>query len=475
MFDGHYHDWNYKRIKLVIDHYGYSFFHGKTILDLGGGHGDLGASLYRLGAQVTVVDARAEHLKVAAKKYPGIKIQLCDLDKDWPFGKYDIILNLDLICHLKNFENHLRNACNSTDHIIVETAVCDSNDDHLAVIMPENRDVYDASFNGFSARPTGTFIERIFKECGMEYKRFDQTRLGVGKKSYDWRVNGTNACDENKRRFWMAKRTKEIQQQASLALVSNVAQSLVPGQPLVIPPPPIYTPPPNPFQPLPPPPPVYAVPQVETKQPTTPSRIPFAPPTKIISTKPTKEKMRLFYNYYRDTDPKRKEEIDYCLDRNMDNNLFDLVIIESEKRPTFNYLFEKINQLVGPNDISIISNADIFFDHTLGLTNRLNSKEIYALSRYDWHKNGSMIFFDKENAQDTWIMRGPVLNVNGNFPIGLPGSDAKIAHEFTVAGYKVLNPGKSINSMHYHDSNIKNYTEADRVLGPYLNVEPKVL
>src|ERR1700722_6913418 len=261
-----YHDFCYKRIKLIIDYYGFNFFHNKTVLDLGGGHGDVGASLYRLGSQVTVVDVRNEHLKLAAKKYPGIKTQLVDLDKDWPFGKYDFILDLDLICHLKNFENHLRNACNSTQHIVIETAVCDSTDDKLAVIMPENRDIYDASFNGFSARPTGAFIERILTECGMEFKRFDYTKLGVGKKSYDWRVAGTNSCDENKRRFWIAKRVKEAAG-APLSLVHNRSQILAPGQQIISTPAPIYTPPPNPFQPLPPPPPPPPQIRVETPQP----------------------------------------------------------------------------------------------------------------------------------------------------------------------------------------------------------------
>ena len=30
-----YHDFCYKRIKLIIDYYGFNFFHNKTVLDLG--------------------------------------------------------------------------------------------------------------------------------------------------------------------------------------------------------------------------------------------------------------------------------------------------------------------------------------------------------------------------------------------------------------------------------------------------------
>lgn len=464
MFNGVYHDYTQRLVKLIIDHYGYSTFHGMKILDLGAGHGDIGASFYRLGAQLTAVDIRPEHLKMIAKKYPGMKTQLVDLDKDWPFSNFDLILNLDLICHLKNFENHLRNACNSTSNIVIETAICDSSDSNMAIIVPENRDAYDASFNGFSARPSGAFIERILKECGMDFKRFDYTKLGSGKKVYDWRVNNTNSCDDNKRRFWIAKRTKTATSTPTLPLVNNPT-TITPGQPLITSSQPIYNSFPPSAMPLPQlPSPIANSSLIQPNLITTPAKIVYA----------SKPKIRLFYNYYNEKVAERKNEIDFCLNKNIENNLFDLVILESETRPTFDFFFQKINQLVNENDISIFCNSDIFFDQTIDLAKRIGNREVFALSRHDWNWNGSMQP-SNESKQDCWIVRGKVEGVSGDFLIGLPGSAQRIAYQFKEAGYKVINPSKSINVLHLHSSKIRNYTETDRISGEIFNIEPSSL
>src|SRR5579863_7669358 len=125
MFSGPSSDWNQKKIKAIIEHYGHQFFVHKKVLDLGCGHGDLGGVLHRLGADVTAVDARQDHLKMVAKKYAGVKTIKADLDGAWPFyGKsFDVIVDVGVLCHLKNFDEHLRNVCNSTTYLILETAV----------------------------------------------------------------------------------------------------------------------------------------------------------------------------------------------------------------------------------------------------------------------------------------------------------------------------------------------------------------
>ena len=74
MFDGKYLEWNQRRIKCIIDFYGHKFMYQKKILDLGCGQADISGGLYRLGGEITAVDARQEHLTIAAKKFPGIKV-----------------------------------------------------------------------------------------------------------------------------------------------------------------------------------------------------------------------------------------------------------------------------------------------------------------------------------------------------------------------------------------------------------------
>lgn len=209
MFDGKYLDWNQKRVKGIIDYYGHPFMNGKKVLDLGCGHGDVGGALYRLGADVTVLDARQEHLKIVSKKFTGIKTIKSDLDGKWPFAgaQFDLILDLDLLCHLTDYEAHLRNVCKSTTHLVIETAVCDSTDSYKVFHIAENKNQYDMSANGQGCRPSAAAIERILSECGFTFKRHDNPRFNSGDYKYDWRTSNNNDVNINNRRIWFAVKT----------------------------------------------------------------------------------------------------------------------------------------------------------------------------------------------------------------------------------------------------------------------------
>src|ERR1035437_40198 len=125
MFDDKYFEWNQNRIKNIVEFYGHKFFYFKKVLDLGCGYGDMGGVLYRLGAAVTGVDARQDHLKIVGKKFSGIKTVKANLDGPWPFSnqKFDLVLDLGLMCHLNNYEQHIKSVCSSTTHLVLETAV----------------------------------------------------------------------------------------------------------------------------------------------------------------------------------------------------------------------------------------------------------------------------------------------------------------------------------------------------------------
>lgn len=214
MFDGQYFDWNQKRIKGIVDFYGYKFFYFKRLLDLGCGYGDLGGVLYRLGADVTGVDVRQEHLKVVNKKYSGIKTVQANLDDKWPFHgqKFDLILDLGLLCHLADYEKHLNAVCASCTHLVLETAVCDSDDPYKVIQAPENKGVYDLSHGGMGCRPGPAAIERVLKESGMNFKRMDNQKFNSGDYSYDWYPRNDNSTNLGKRRIWFCvKESSPIQ------------------------------------------------------------------------------------------------------------------------------------------------------------------------------------------------------------------------------------------------------------------------
>lgn len=204
MFNGKYFDWNQKRVKEIVNYFGHKFMYQKRVLDLGCGYGDIGGVLYRLGSEVVAVDARQDHLKMVSKKFPGIRIVKADLDREWPFQgqMFDLILDIGLLCHLSNYENHLKIVCGSTQHLVLETAVCDSNDPNKSLPNPENKGVYDLSINGMGCRPSTTAIERVLQECGMTFKRIDNSKFNSGNIVYDWQSKNDNSTSLEKRRIW---------------------------------------------------------------------------------------------------------------------------------------------------------------------------------------------------------------------------------------------------------------------------------
>ena len=185
--------------------------------------------------------------------------------------------------------------------------------------------------------------------------------------------------------------------------------------------------------------------------------------------------IRLFYNYYEDKHPSRKREIDMCLQKNLENRHLTTIIIETPGKPTYDYFFEQINKVTGPDDINIICNSDIFFDDTIVHAHNIKDKEMYALLRWEWHHPLHITFHERPDSQDTWIVKGKVEGVNGNFTLGVRGCDNRIAYEFQNSGYTVINPAKTIKTYHVHNSMIRNYTMADVVPPPYFTLMPSSL
>jgi hypothetical protein len=197
--------------------------------------------------------------------------------------------------------------------------------------------------------------------------------------------------------------------------------------------------------------------------------------------------VNLYTSYYQDKDPKRQKELLYCLKKNIENPLIDniflivegevklpingkLIIIEAN-RPTYRNFFDLINDTVtSPNDFSILANTDIYFNDTLQLID-LREKQCIALSRWDKRKDGLRLH-NERYSQDTWIFKGKIRNVRFcDFFMGIPGCDNRIAYELNRAGYRLFNPAYSIQSIHYHQSDLHNYDHnTPKIPKPYLYV-----
>lgn len=238
MFSGKYLEWNQKRIKGIIDFYGHKFIYCKKMLDLGCGQADISGAFYRLGADIIAVDARQEHLSIAGKKFPGLKTVKADLDRDWAFAgkKYDIVLDLGIICHLRDYEQHLRNVCQTTNHLVLETAVCDSDDPYKCITSTENKNIYDLSVNGVNSRPTAAAIERILTECGMNFRRVDDAKFNAGEYSYNWQSKNDDDCSIYKRRIWFAVKNSSAIQIAKIHKPEIIEQAVIAAPISLLPP-----------------------------------------------------------------------------------------------------------------------------------------------------------------------------------------------------------------------------------------------
>jgi hypothetical protein len=200
-FANHYNEWRTKRLDAIIEHYGEGFFKGKSLLELGCGHGDIGAFFSKFGAEVTCSDARWEHLDVVKSKHPQVKVQLANLENEWPFeGKFDIIINFGVIYHLSNPDFVVEKSCIYSDYLILETEVCDSDDENVILFTKESG--YDQAFSGVGCRPSPDYLEKIFQKFEKQYERIKDDKCNSGIHIYDWKVKNTKKNRPGLRRLW---------------------------------------------------------------------------------------------------------------------------------------------------------------------------------------------------------------------------------------------------------------------------------
>jgi hypothetical protein len=183
--------------------------------------------------------------------------------------------------------------------------------------------------------------------------------------------------------------------------------------------------------------------------------------------------IRLFQNFYFDSNQERQKEIEQCFIRNTNlTEINSFLPIHSSWRLTFQDFFERINLISSEEDINVIANSDIYFDSSIQLAEKIKSNECYALSRWNVQEDGTSQHFVRSDSQDVWIFRGPIKNISANFFLGYRGCDNRLAFEIVKAGYSILNPSLSIKTHHLHLTGIRNYDMTNNFLvpGPYLQV-----
>lgn len=203
--------------------------------------------------------------------------------------------------------------------------------------------------------------------------------------------------------------------------------------------------------------------------------------------------------------PERQKEIKFCLKKNTQLNIFKKIILLNERVYTQDELglnnveMENIKQVninkrlrysdvfnfvknIGFNCYIAFGNSDIFFDTSLLNLRKSclsNTKAVYSLTRYEYDPNEKKsveLFAHPECSQDTWIYHTSQLNNTPEllklsaFNFGRLGCDNRIAYVLHSCGYKNINAPYIIKTYHYHTSMERNYTEDNKILGPYLLV-----
>jgi hypothetical protein len=189
--------------------------------------------------------------------------------------------------------------------------------------------------------------------------------------------------------------------------------------------------------------------------------------------------MILLINYYIDKRSERQAELDRCLQLNLAHPLIDKIVVlheknipipehekilsvETEGRPSYSEFLKIGNSFEG---VKILANSDIYFNASLRFAEHIRSGQVFALCR--WEHGRRLHFFNRRGSQDVWIWRGEVY-VDVAFGLGIRGCDNKIAWCFHDAGYEVQSPSLSIQCIHLHKSNERDYLNTPPIGPPYL-------
>jgi len=191
----------------------------------------------------------------------------------------------------------------------------------------------------------------------------------------------------------------------------------------------------------------------------------------------------LFTQYYV-CDEQTRNNIMYCLDKNINNHLIDEIVILYDQEDVEEYLKEiaassnkiriaKINERLTfkqwfdlssqeyPKHIKVLANSDIYFDHTIDFLRSLDYREdiLYSCSRLDLDESGNIVasrISNSENSplinnytsQDCWVFKEKLLPFNSDFMLGYENCDVFLKDNCLSSGCHYLNLFGRLNCIH---------------------------
>lgn len=202
----------------------------------------------------------------------------------------------------------------------------------------------------------------------------------------------------------------------------------------------------------------------------------------------------LIITFYYENDANRRSELLRAIRCNINNSFINKIyilcesgeeflndldakieIVKQNNRPKFHDLIKFANGF-SQNIYKIIANTDIYFDDTLAKAQKIEDNQVFCLTRWDLKESGVIEFYSNFKSQDSWIFRNTLPENIGNYFLGVPGCDNRLAGELKNYGYKVNNPSLSIRSIHLHTTAKRTYHKIlDRVSGEYAYCLPEYL
>lgn len=224
----------------------------------------------------------------------------------------------------------------------------------------------------------------------------------------------------------------------------------------------------------------------------------------------------MFTQFYKPKEKIREMEINETLRLNTDCEFVDKIVIFLEKeedresikrilakkprsalakirfvsllhRLTYSDFFSYINSSEVPENTYVaLTNADIYFDQTIGNIWSISMENrLLALVRYEHSDNGPMsarMFGPRPDSQDTWIFSAASIKQRNwtpqqlekfNYQLGIPGCDNSFTTDMIREKFLTVNPAGTIRTYHYHSSQIRNYTQKDILWRPvYIYITP---
>lgn len=217
-----------RRVDKILNIFGRDWFAGRSILELGAAHGDIGSQLVDLGGTVTFCDARDEHLQSIRERYAGLNhsvtTQVVDQNFDYNLGQqYDLVLHLGTLYHVENWQNDLRCALEHSNTMILESRVApDCN-----AVTGARGAVENAEYGLFNCRRpvfTQEQVEQELTQLGCKFLRLDTADLNTDwswdlapgvltRHVYDWTYKTANlyamiehANQVHYRRMWLVNK-----------------------------------------------------------------------------------------------------------------------------------------------------------------------------------------------------------------------------------------------------------------------------